>query len=462
MRQGLYKKLEEYSKEDWLPMHMPGHKRNSEFLFGLPNNIDITEIDGFDNLHNMEGVLKDTAVLAAGLYGAKICFPVVNGSSAAILAAITHATGGKGKLIIARNCHKSVYNAAVLNGLDVKYIYSDADDYGICKQIDHLSLEKIIDENRDASAVVITSPTFEGVVSDILKIAQVCHKKGIKLIVDAAHGAHFGFDENYPENATRLGADYTIMSLHKTLPALTQCALLAIAEGIDASEVGYALSLFETTSPSYVLLASIDECLRTLDLRSAELFTKLKDNLTDFYAKCESLRKLKVMHYDDISRIVLLCRGTQYSGGELAEVLRREYYIEPEMAYADRVVLITTICDKAAAFERLFLALSDIDKKCVNREVLPMLLTPHVKQIMSLKEASFSIGEEIPIQDSFRRVCSEYIFAYPPGIPIVAAGEEITDEVIDFLNRAEKYGIELKGTRSKKGRIFVLKQRKIR
>ncbi len=457
MKQGLYDMLKEYSKSGYLPMHMPGHKRNSDFLRDLPAEIDITEIDGFDNLHAMEGVLLDLAKLAAELYGAKMCYPVVNGSSAAILAAVTHATKGRGRLLMARNCHKAVYNAAAINRLDVSYIYPKVDENGIAMAISPKEVEAMLWDDPSFDALILTSPTFEGVVSDISGISEVCRKRGVKLIVDAAHGAHFGFDESFPQNPVRQGADYTVMSLHKTLPALTQCALLAIGEDVDEEGAAYALSIYETTSPSYVLMASMDECLRTMRDRGGELLKRLTAELKEFYERCRELKHIKVLHYDDISRITLLCKGTQLSGSELADILRHEYKIEPEMAYADRVVLITTICDEKAAFDRLLTAICEIDGKCEYHEPIPPLHLPAAKSAMSLWEGSFAHGEEVPLSLAIGRVCGEYIFAYPPGIPIIAAGERVTDEVLEFMRLAKRHKVELHGTRSVNGGIFITK-----
>ncbi len=457
MKQGLYDMLKEYSKGGYLPMHMPGHKRNPAFLCGFPADMDITEIDGFDNLHAMDGVLLETAKLAAVLYGAKMCYPVVNGSSAAILAAVTHATKGRGRLLMARNCHKTVYNAAAINRLDVSYIYPKTDENGIAMGITSKEVEAMLGEDPSFDALILTSPTFEGVVSDISGISEVCRKRGVKLIVDAAHGAHFGFDESFPENHARQGADYTVMSLHKTMPALTQSALLAIGEDVDEGGAAYALSIYETTSPSYVLMASIDECLRTVKNRGRELLKGLASELNEFYERCRELKYIKVLHYDDISRITLLCKGTQLSGSELADILRHEYKIEPEMAYADRVVLITTLCDEKEAFNRLFAAICEIDGKCEYHEPIPPLHLPAARAAMSLWEGSFANGEESPMSSALGRVCGEYIFAYPPGIPIIAAGEIVTDEVLKFMRLAERHKVELHGTRSVNGGIFILK-----
>lgn len=331
MDKSLYEKLKEYAKGDHLAMHMPGHKRNEKFLKGFPIDIDITEIDGFDNLHNMQGVLLDTAELAAKIYGATMCYPLVNGSSAGILAAITAEAGAGGCVLMARNCHKSVYHAVQINGLKAYYLYPDVDEYGILGGIDAKAVEAELKDKGDIRAVILTSPTFEGVVSDVKEIAEVCHRFEVPLIVDAAHGAHFGFHSRFPKNAVECGADYAVMSLHKTLPALTQCALLAVNDEngmVNLKKVEFCLSLYETTSPSYILMAAIDECLRTIKKGANELFSQFVLKLDALYDALNGLKKLKAIKLDDPSKIVISCRGTNMTSTQLAEVLRSQFFIE--------------------------------------------------------------------------------------------------------------------------------------
>ena len=445
---GLYEKLKEHGEAGYLAMHMPGHKRNGSFLRGLPTDIDITEIEGFDDLHDMGGVLLQTAQLGARMYGAKKSYPLVNGSSAGILAAVTAATQGRGRLLMARNCHKSAYNAASVNRLTTSYLYPEQDEAGILGAITPDAVEAALEKYGDVSAVLVTSPTFEGVTSDIAAIAGSCHRHGVPLIVDAAHGAHFGFDAAFPEQPVRLGADYVIMSLHKTLPALTQCALLAIGGDADEELTAYALSIFETTSPSYILLAAIDECLRELDENAAALFGALADELKNFY-KNTPLRRLRLRHYDDPSRIIIDCSGADINGSELAQWLRSEHKIEIEMAYADYAVLIASICDTHESFARLTRALTETDKRLMPRRRTPAPPPPIAKTALPLHAACLQETDKIPVAEAVGRICGEYIFAYPPGIPIAAPGELITQEAADFITAAPQRGIKLHGSRCK-------------
>ena len=229
----ILEKLEEYSKAGYVPMHMPGGKRNTEYA--STSELDITEIDGFDNMHNADGIIKNASDRAAKLYGADKTLMLVNGSTAGILSAICGATKRKGKIIVARNCHVSVYNALIMAQLEPVYVIPEVDN--------------------DTEAVIITSPTYEGVVSEVREIASYLHEKGIPLIVDEAHGAHFEFSEEFPESAVKAGADIVINSIHKTLPALTQTALLHISGNyVDYDKVERFWNIYQTTSPSYILM----------------------------------------------------------------------------------------------------------------------------------------------------------------------------------------------------------------
>ena len=258
-------KLNELEQSDIYPFHMPGHKR--AFLpFANPYAIDITEIEGFDNLHHATGILQEAQQKAADLYGAKKTYYLVNGSTCGLLAAISAAVPRGEKILMARNCHKAVYHAMYLRQLVPVYLYPEDTAYGIQGQVTPQMVQKQLKQTPDIRAVVITSPTYDGVVSDIKNIADTVHAYGIPLIVDEAHGAHFGFSPEFPENATRLGADAVIMSVHKTLPAFTQTALLHLcSDRIAEKKVAQFLGIYETSSPSYLLMAGIEKSLQIIE-----------------------------------------------------------------------------------------------------------------------------------------------------------------------------------------------------
>ena len=292
-------KLRNYADTDTYPFHMPGHKRN---MAGSENpyNIDITEITGFDDLHHADGIIKEAQQRAAKLYGADRCYYLVNGSTCGILSAISATTKKGDKIIVARNCHKSVYHALYLRELQPVYVYPEVSDYNIQGQIRKEDIQEILEQNTDIKAVIITSPTYDGVVSDIAEIAKLVHAYNIPLIVDEAHGAHFGLDESMPQNAINLGADCVIVSIHKTLPAFTQTALLLVNEGkADCQKIEEFLDIYETSSPSYILMAGIEKCIRVMTENSKELFARLNQNLDGFYKKMQALQKLHVLIEED-------------------------------------------------------------------------------------------------------------------------------------------------------------------
>jgi len=367
----LLDKLKNHSREDVYPMHMPGHKRNTSVLpDDLPFDIDITEISGFDDLKNPQGVLLDTAKLAAELYHSKHAFLLVNGSTVGILASIGAHTKRGDAILVTTGCHWSVSNAAELFGLNISYITPQIDSStGVPCSMSPTAVKEALEENRNIKLVVLTSPSYEGVVSDVKAIADIVHEFGALLMVDSAHGAHLGFSETFPQSPFTLGADIVVISLHKTLPALTQCSLLHIcSERADIEQTNKMLYILQTSSPSYVLMASIDHCLRLLKSDGKRLFAEYEKNLLDFYERVSSLKKLAVFRksnsdvFDfDAGKIVLITKNTAVSGTELMEILRDKYSIELEKATADYAIAMTSICDQTEGFMRLADALYDLD-----------------------------------------------------------------------------------------------------
>jgi len=366
----LYDKLKEYAKSDVYPMHMPGHKRNAKLLpDGFPVDIDITEIYDFDDLKDPQGDLLETAKLAAEIYRSKHSFLLVNGSTVGILASIGAHTKRGDTILATAGCHWSISNAAELFGLYITYVTPKTDpETGVPCSVCPQMIEQAFEENRNIKLVVITSPSYEGVVSDVETIADVTHKQGALLLVDAAHGAHLGFSEKFPKNPVTLGADVAVMSLHKTLPALTQCSLLHIcSDRADIEQTKKMLYILQTSSPSYILMASIDYCMRLLRSDSKRLFSEYERNLSAFYESVSDLKKLTVLRkgnpdfFDlDLGKIVIITKGADISGAELMSVLRERYRIELEKATQEYAIAMTGICDRPEGFTRLANALSEI------------------------------------------------------------------------------------------------------
>lgn len=441
--EGLLTKLEGHKNSDVYPFHMPGHKRNSEILGNtLPYGIDITEITGFDNLHGADGIIDDIQARLSRFYGSVKSFLLVNGSTCGIMSAILSACDFGDKIIVARNCHKSVYNAIELYNLRPVWILPERDEcidtFGEVKSSD---IENAIMQNPDARLVVITSPTYEGVISNIPQIAKLCHSRGILLFVDMAHGAHLPLFEGF-ENA--YGADISVVSLHKTLPCMTQTACLNIhSEKVDTKKLSKLLSCFETSSPSYPLMASVDRCMKLIEERGRELTENYERMLGDFYDRAFRLKALRLHRTDDFGKLVIACDKASINGSELFARLRDEYGIECEMASARYVIAMSSICDTQEGFDRLIKALFEIDGGLEHRQKeLPVSITLP-KAEMTSYEAARRESKQLSLDSAVGRICASYVWTYPPGIPLIAPGEVITQDIADKISELSVSGVEI-------------------
>lgn len=460
----LYDRLLQYQSSEMYPFHMPGHKRRKDY-FANPFLIYITEIEGFDNLHHAEGILKDAQDRAAALYHSEETYFLVNGSTCGILAAVSACMTRGGKILMARNCHKAAYHAAYLRGLDIEYLYPEKEDiFGINGGIHEDIVEKALEEFQDIQAVMITSPTYDGVVSNVEKIAQIVHRKGIPLIVDEAHGAHFGFHEYFPKSSVEMGADLVIHSLHKTLPSLTQTALLHVnGNRVDRECLRRFLDIYQTSSPSYVFMAGMDSCVCLLEKRGGELFESLRRNLEVFYKQTESLGCIYLanhglmgksgIHDFDRSKLVISARNAGFTGNQLANLLRNRYHLELEMAGGSYGLALTSISDTEEGFLRLSEALKEIDACLENKiEKNTEKSTLTIEDIViknevwcRIHEALESPGESVLLEKAEGKICREFVYLYPPGIPMLVPGEIISREVLGKIRRLVREGYSVQG-----------------
>lgn len=456
----MYKKLMDLT-EGVYPFHMPGHKRNPAFLKECP---DITEVTGADDLHHPSGMIKTAAERAARLFKVSDTLFSTAGSTPLILAAITAATKSDDKILIARNCHRSVYNAALINSLCPDYLLPEwVEELGTDGVISPLTVEEALSK-VPAAAVVITSPTYDGFVSDIRTISEICHKYGATLIVDAAHGAHLGFSPDFMEGARTLGADLVIESAHKTLPCLTGAAFLHIcSDKVDVQRLKSAFSIYHTSSPSYPILSSIIEVLDTLKYKGADLFKAQSYRIDDLLRATSHLRALKVLRrYDhDKSKIIISCKNADISGFELKRMLLLEHKIECEMAMPSYVLCISSIADTALGFDRLAYALSELDLKLSlakeEKEVVRPL-KPTVK--LPLRAAFEAETTALPLEFSAGYISGDFVYAYPPGSPIIAPGEVITASSLAVIHGLLESGAEIHISSGDPSLIKVIKQNK--
>ena len=360
----LDKELEEYAKKDIYPFHMPGHKRIGIAGFD-PYSVDITEIPEFDDLHDAKGIIAKLQQEYANLYKAKEAFLSVNGSTLGNLAAIFVATERGDEIIVGSNCHRSVVHAAELNGLNIHYIEPKEVSYHIQGQISPGQVEDALSTYPDTKLVVITSPTYEGIISDIDEIVRIAHRHGAAVHIDGAHGAHHGLGGLWEKPIIASGADTTVLSLHKTLPAFTGSSVILTSSKSRTSKerLEYYIDCFETSSPSYILMYGMAACLSYIKDGGRELFCDYGKRLLSFYDEVSELKKIEVCRFmsHDISKIVIAGRGN-ISGENLAELLRRDYKIEIERVGESYCLALSSVMDDKDAFGRLSEALKGIDK----------------------------------------------------------------------------------------------------
>jgi lysine decarboxylase len=465
----IYKMLKEYKKKDPLPYHMPGHVLGRGLCdeLKLAGSFDITEISGSDCLHEPRGVIKEAQSKAAACFSADYSLFLVNGSTSGIHAMIQATVKPEGKLILGRDCHISAMNAlALINGEPV-FVSPEVDEKNqIPLGVTFDSLEKVIKENPDAQAILINRPGYYGTATRLDKISRLAKLYKIPLLVDEAHGAHFCFHEDFPEPAITLGADLCVQSLHKTLPAFTQTAILhGSSKGlVDKDIVEKSVSMTQTTSPSYLLMSSIDMARSIMAGKGRELYGNLKQNIDDFIIKLKKNTCIKRVEYDnsnfenDFSRIVLSFVSTGLSGFKAEELLRTRFGIVAEMADLNNIVLITTPFHISEDFDKLLMALKTISEEYSAEKT--NIEIPHwpkniPTRIVPLRKALFENAEEIPFNESTGRVCGAYITPYPPGIPLVTPGEIINKETIDFVDILLRENCPVHGIQNRK--IKVLK-----
>ena len=484
----LINRLAAYARSDMYPFHMPGHKRRTgpedSFMnscvdsFTNPFAVDITEIEGFDNLHHPEGILKDSMKWAADVYGADQTYYMINGSTGGILAAVCGSVPRGGRILVSRNCHKSVYHGICLNQLKTSYVYpQEIEGLGIQGGITAEDVDRMLNRYMDTQAVLIVCPTYDGIVSDIEAIARIVHRAGLPLIVDEAHGAHFRYDAMFPVSALDLGADVVIQSVHKTLPSLTQTALLHIKcnrpDGgcyADRERIDRYIHMVQSSSPSYVLMASIENSIYQMEQTDTAPYGKQLHKLRRRLGQMRHLRLADTgligqagIRDLDISKIVVSTRGaclypaedgsTGFTGAHLDDILRREYHLEMEMCGADYVTAITTVMDSGEGLERLGDALTRIDSQLTDAGYKPDGRSGDQKSVYSMRcDTAMSMGEameekmaSVGLEDSAGCISGEFVYIYPPGIPIVAPGEWISRPILEVILEYRDKGLPVQG-----------------
>ncbi len=472
MKEYINKALKEYNTLGKYPWHMPGHKRQN-YLDGLEADslwegifkLDYTEARDLDDMHKPKQFIKDSLFDISDVYGTYKSYMLVNGSTSGILSAIFAVTKPGDNVLVARNCHKSVYNAVELRGLNASYItpsYIEGTD--ILDAIDadkiYMMLNDKKTEGKKIAAVVITSPTYEGIISDIEQIAAIVHEYGSILIVDEAQGAHFEYTSQYT-SAMRLGADIVIESLHKTMPSLTQTSLLHLTNSKLEKRVEKYMSIFQTSSPSYIFMQSMEKAIYYGECNRKQ-FDLYMDFLDTFRKRLDSLKHIILLKPStdfDKGKLVLTIKKDTYitidgrvlpfTGALLEEILADCYGQVAEMASLNYTILMTSVFDKEKAYNNLYYALCDIDSKLFIKESDECSgygNSFHVPCAVIRPDIALDMDkEQIPLCNALDQVASEYVYAYPPGIPVLVPGERIDRQTINSIHKMVYGGLNVEG-----------------
>jgi len=464
--ESLFEQLKDYGRSGIYPCHMPGHKRRG--IGGLPESLaelDITEVEGFDNLHQPEGILRELQRYAAAAYGAEETYYLVGGSTCGILSAVSAAVPRGGRLLIARNCHKSIFHAAYLRQLQLDYLYpAQLPEVDICEAVTARQVQEALEKEQAIQGVLIVSPTYEGRIAEVKEIARVVHGYGIPLIVDEAHGAHLGFHPAFAQGSSRGGADLVVTSVHKTLPAMTQTALLHVnGPLVDRRLLRRFLRIYQSSSPSYVLMASIDNAIHLAREEGRQLFQRMIENwrrLLEQLSACRiltiwppaSLAETEYQKHQDIGKLIISVKNTETTGQELYRELLEKYGLQMEMACDSYVLAMFTIGDEVQGYERLAEALLKIDSQLAQSKPGGMkssadrsLSLPRHRTGRVLSECWDQPVEWIALKDAVGRYAGEFVNIYPPGIPILVPGERLEEADRRLIGQYLADGLKAQG-----------------
>ncbi len=463
-RAPIYEALTEYKKARVVPFDVPGHKQGRgnamlrEFLGEQCLSVDVNSMKPLDNLCHPVSVIKEAEELAADAFGSKHAFFMVNGTSSAVQAMVMSVCKKGEKIIMPRNVHRSAINALVISGAVPVYI-----NPGINKKLGiplGMSVEEVkraIKENPDAKAIFVNNPTYYGICSNLKEITKLAHQNGMYVLVDEAHGTHFYFGDNMPISAIEAGADMAAVSMHKTGGSLTQSSFLLLNCDLHIGYVRQIINLTQTTSGSYLLMSSLDLARRDLMLHGKEIFAKVTqiaeyarneiNKIGGYYAFSKELIDKDAVYDFDVTKLSIFTREIGLAGIEVYDLLRDEYGIQIEFGDIGNILAIISVGDRSLAIERLISSLSEI-KRLHSKDKAGMFdheyINPEV--VLTPQEAFYSSKVSVPMNESDGKICAEFVMCYPPGIPILAPGERITKEILDYIGYAKEKGCFLTGT----------------
>lgn len=456
--------LKKMKRARLVPFDVPGHKRgrgNTELREFLGENcldVDVNSMKMLDNLCHPVSVIKDAEMLAAEAFRAAHAFFMVGGTTSAVQAMVLSAVGRGDKIIMPRNVHRSAINALILCGAIPVYINPQMDNnLGISLGMSLDDVAEAIKNNPDAKAVLVNNPTYYGICSNLKAITELAHAHNMLLLVDEAHGTHLYFNDKLPLAGMDAGADMAAVSMHKSGGSLTQSSILLCGPGVNAGYVHQIINITQTTSGSYLLLSSLDISRRNLALRGQEIFDKVinmveyaRDEINtigDYYAYSRELINGDSVYDFDVTKLAIFTRPVGLAGIEVYDILRDEYDIQTEFGDIANLLAYVSVGDRLKDIERLVAALAEI-RRNYRKDTAKMLKAEYIepKVIHGLQEAFYAEKESLPLAETVGRVCSEFVMCYPPGIPILAPGELITDDILAYIKYAKKKGCQMTGT----------------
>lgn len=470
--------LNRYKSMRVVPFDVPGHKRGkgnkelTDFLGERCLTVDVNSMKPLDNLCHPVSVIREAEELAAEAFGARHAFFMVNGTTSAVQSMVMSACKRGDKIIMPRNVHRSAINALILSGAAPVYVNPGVStDLGISLGMSLSEVKQAIRENPDAKAILINNPTYYGICSNLRAITELAHRHHMLVLVDEAHGTHFYFGGQLPPSAMSVGADMAAVSMHKSGGSLTQSSLLLINNSVSEGYVRQIINLTQTTSGSYLLISSLDISRRNLALRGEKIFQKVSgmaeyareeiNNIGGYYAFSRELVNGDTIYDFDVTKLSVHTLDIGLAGIEVYDLLRDEYDIQIEFGDIGNILAYISIGDRRLDLERLVSALSEIKRRYA-KDKTGMLSQEYIKpQIMLAPgEAFYADSESLPLEESEGRICSEFVMCYPPGIPILAPGEKITAEILEYIQYAKGKGSFLTGTQdSMVNRIQAIKER---
>ncbi len=462
----LLEALTELKNNKIVPFDVPGHKRGkgnpelTEFLGERCMSVDVNSMQCLDNLCHPTGVIKEAEELAAEAFGAAHAFFMVGGTTSSVQAMILSSVKKGDEIILPRNVHQSVINSLILTGAVPVYINPSIDKkLGISLGMSLDDVRSAIEKHPKATALLVNNPTYYGICSDLLSITQLAHRHGIRVLVDEAHGTHFYFGEGLPMSAMQAGADMASVSMHKSGGSLTQSSVLLCGENVNANYVRQVINLTQTTSANYLLLSSLDVSRRNLALDGDRIFEKVKNmaeyarqeinEIGDYYAYSKELINGDTIFDFDTTKLSINTLDLGLAGVEVYDILRDEYDIQVEFGDVGNILAYLSVGDKKKNIERFISALAQI-RRDYKRERKGMLESEYIAPnvVMSPQTAFYADKESLPLDSCVGRIAGEFVICYPPGIPVLAPGERITDQIIDYIRYTKEKGSKLTGPES--------------